>query len=186
MSRGFGGIYYAEKCSTARLNLEVGVRGEHGGDPDSTDESKDALRLAQKHAKEHNRKQLIKFFGRFEMAESNRRKFPRETTDGDLQAILTQDDFEGPEDSGDPIPAKMLNQSDNGLYIEIDRDLPPGARLRIKKILQEESCLEEVCYIRDGLVIRCEVLDEAASHFGVGVKILHKVIHASILTSRFK
>ena len=72
--------------------------------------------------------------------------------------------------------AKMVNQSDNGLYIEIDRDLPPGARVRIKKILQEESCFEEACYIRDGLVTRCEVLDDAASHFGVGIQILRKVI----------
>ncbi|MBT8322859.1 MAG: hypothetical protein KJO94_05210, partial [Eudoraea sp.] len=52
-------------------------------------------------------------------------------------------------------------------------------------VREKESCLEEVCYIRDGLVIRCEVLDEDASQFGVGIKILHKVLQANILTSRF-
>ena len=34
---GPGGIYYAKKCHRARLNLEIGVCGEHGGDPDSID-----------------------------------------------------------------------------------------------------------------------------------------------------
>jgi len=120
------------------------------------------------------------------MTESNRRKFSRENVDGILQVLLVQDDFEGPEDSWELFPAKMLNQSDNGLFIEIDRDLAPGVMVRIKKILNEESCLDEVCYIRDGRVVRCEVLDKAASHFGVGIKILRKVIQGNILTSRFK
>ena len=120
------------------------------------------------------------------MAKSNRRHFPRENLEDTIQVLLIQDDFEGPEDSGDLIPAKMLNQSDNGMYIEVDRDLPPGARLRIKKILQEESCFEEACYIRDGLVIHREELDKAASHFGLGVKILRTVIQGNILTSRFR
>ena len=120
------------------------------------------------------------------MAESNRRHFPRENTQDPIQAILIQDDFESSEDSGEQIAAKMVNQSDDGLYIEIDRDLPPGARLRIKKILEEDTGFEGVCYIRDGLVMRCEVRDKAASHFGVGIKILRKAIQGSILTSRFR
>ena len=124
--------------------------------------------------------------GLTKMSEFNRRHFPRENTEDTIQVILIQDDFESPEDSGEQIQAKMVNQSDNGLYLEIDRDLPPGARLRIKKIFQEESGLKEACYIRDGQVIRCEELDDASSHFGVGLKILRKVIQGHILTSRFK
>ena len=80
----------------------------------------------------------------------------------------------------------MVNQSDNGLFVEIDRDPAPGANLRIKKILKQESCFEDVCYIRDGLVTHCQEIDDDASHFGVSVKILRKVIQGHILTSRFR
>lgn len=117
------------------------------------------------------------------MSEFNRRRFPRENTEDPIQVILIPDNFEGPEDSGDQIQAKMVNQSDNGLFLAIDRDLAPGAMVRIKKILKEDTCFEEVCYIRDGQVIRCEVLNDAGSHFGIGVKILRKVIQGHILTS---
>jgi len=120
------------------------------------------------------------------MAVSNRRHYPRKNKEGSLQVSLIHNNNEGPEDDGDLFSAKMVNQSDNGLYIEIDRDLPPGASVRIKKIFQEESCFDGVCYIRDGLVIRCEVVDKAASHFGAGIKILRKVIQGNILTSRFR
>ncbi len=57
------------------------------------------------------------------MAESNRRQFPRHKVEDTLEVLLIPDDFEGPKDSCDLITAKMVNQSNNGLYIEIDRDL---------------------------------------------------------------
>jgi len=120
------------------------------------------------------------------MTESNRRQFAPENTDGTLQVLLVRSDFEGPEDSGDLIPAKMLDQSDNGLFLEIDRDLVPGAMVRIKKILKEESSFEDVCYIWDGQVIWCEKVYASTERFGVGIKILRKVIQTNILTSRFR
>jgi hypothetical protein len=123
---------------------------------------------------------------RFEMAESNRRHFPRQNAEGTIQVLLIPDDFEGRKDSRDSIPAKMVNQSDNGLYIEIDRDLQPGSNVRIKMVFQEESCYDEAYYIRDGRVIWREKVDNGTTRFGVGIKILRKAIQAYILTSRFK
>lgn len=123
---------------------------------------------------------------RFEMAESDRRHFLRENTEDTIKVLLIPVDFEGRKDSSDLIPAKIVNQSDNGLCIESDCDLQPGSNVRIKLVLQEESCFDEIYYIRDGRVIWCEKVDDTASCFGVGIKILRRTLQAHILTSRFK
>jgi len=120
------------------------------------------------------------------MAESNRRHFPRHKAEDTLQVLLIPDDFEGPKDSCDLITAKMVNQSNNGLYIEIDRDLQPGSNVRIKMVPPNGYHPEEAHYMRDGRVMRCEKVDDATFRFGVGIKILRKVIQARVLTSRFK
>ncbi len=123
---------------------------------------------------------------RFEMAESNRRHFHRQNVENTIQVLLIPDDFEGHKDSCDLITAKMVNQSDNGLYIEIDRDLQPGSNVRIKIVSPDGYHPEEAHYMRDGQVMRCEKVADATSCFGVGIKILRKVIQARVLTSRFR
>ena len=120
------------------------------------------------------------------MAESNRRHFHRQNVENTLEVLLIPDDFEGHKDSCDLITAKMVNQSDNGLYIEIDRELQPGSNVRIKIVSPDGYHPEEAHYMRDGRVIRCEKVDDATSRFGIGIKILRKVIQARVLTSRFK
>jgi len=120
------------------------------------------------------------------MAESNRRHFPRQKAEDTIQVLLIPNDFEGRKDSCELIRAKMVNQSDNGLYIVIDRDLQPGSNVRIKMVSPEEYHPEEAHYMRDGLVIRCEKVADATSRFGIGIKILRKAIQARVLTSRFK
>ena len=60
------------------------------------------------------------------MAESNRRHFPRQNEEATIQVLITPDYSKGRKDSCDSIPAKMCNQSEDGLYIEIDRVLQPG------------------------------------------------------------
>ena len=120
------------------------------------------------------------------MAESNRRNFLRHKAEDTLEVLLIPDDLEGSKDSYDSIPAKMVNQSNNGLYLEIDRDLQPGSNVRIKMISPNGYHPEEAHYMRDGRVIRCVKVADATSRFGVGIKILRKVIQARILTSRFK
>jgi hypothetical protein len=123
---------------------------------------------------------------RFEMAESNRRHFPRHKAEDNSEVLLTPDDLEGSNDSCDLIPAKIVNKSNNGLYIVIDRDLQPGSNVRIKVVPPNGYHPEVAHYIRDGRVMRCEKVDDATFRFGVGIKILRKVIQARVLTSRFK
>jgi len=120
------------------------------------------------------------------MAESNRRNFLRHKAEDTLEVLLIPDDLEGSKDSYDSIPAKMVNQSDNGFYIDIDRELQPGSNVRIKMVSPEGYHPEEAHYMRDGRVIRCEKVADASSRFGVGIKILRKVIQARVLTSRFR
>ncbi len=120
------------------------------------------------------------------MAESNRRNFLRHKAEDTLEVLLIPDDLEGSKDSYDSIPAKMVNQSNSGLYIEIDCDLQPGSNVRIKMVSPEGYHPEEALYMRDGRVIRCEKVADATSRFGVGIKILRKVIQARVLTSRFR
>jgi hypothetical protein len=114
------------------------------------------------------------------MPESNRRHFLRKKLEDTIQVLLTQDDFESCKDSCNLIPAKIVNQSDVGLNIEINRDLQPGSNVRIKKVFQEESCFDEVYYIRDGLVIWCEKVDDPTPCFKVGISILRKFIRATL------
>ena len=120
------------------------------------------------------------------MAESNRRNFPRKIVEDTIQVLLASDDPKGHRDSADLIPAKMCNQSDEGFYIEIDRALMPGSNVRIKMASPQGYHPEEAHYLRDGRVIRCEKIDDTPPRFGVGIKILRKVIQARVLTSRFK
>jgi hypothetical protein len=123
---------------------------------------------------------------RFKMAEFNRRHFPRQNAEDTIQVLLIPDDFEGFKDSRDLIPAKMVNQSDNGLYIEIDRALMPGSNVRINMVSAEGYHPEEAHYMRDGRVIRCEKVDDATPRFGVGINVLRKVLRAKIMSNRFR
>ena len=120
------------------------------------------------------------------MPESNRRQFPRQNAEDTIQVLLIPDDIEGRKDSCNLIPAKIVNRSDGGLYIEIDRALMPGSNVRIKMASPQGYHPEEAHYMRDGRVIRCEKIDDTTPRFGVGIKILRKVIQARVLTSRFK
>ena len=120
------------------------------------------------------------------MDKNNRRHSPRQRKEATIQVLLASYDPKVRKDNNDLIPAKMVNQSDNGLYIEIDRNLQPGSNVRIKMVSPEEYHPEEAHYMRDGLVIRCEKVADATSRFGIGIKILRKAIQARVLTSRFK
>ena len=120
------------------------------------------------------------------MGKYDRRHSPRQRKEATIQLVLASDDPKGHRDSNDLIPVKMCNQSDEGLYIEIDHALMPGSNIRIKMVSPEGYHPEEAHYMRDGRVIRCEKIDDATYRFGVGIKILRKVIQARVLTSRFK
>jgi hypothetical protein len=120
------------------------------------------------------------------MAESNRRQFPRQKAEDNLEVLLIPDGLECSKASCDLIPAKIVDKSNNGLYIVIDRDLLPGSNVRIKVVPPNGYHPEEAHYMRDGRVMRCVKVDGATFRFGVGIKILRKVIQARVLTSRFR
>ena len=120
------------------------------------------------------------------MDKYDRRHSPRQKKEGTIEVLLASGDPKGRSEGNDFIPVKMCNQSDEGLYIENDRALTTGSNVRIDMVSPEGYHLEEVHYMRDGRVIWCEKVDEAGARFGVGIKILRKVIQTRVLTSRFK
>ena len=120
------------------------------------------------------------------MAKSNRRRFPRQKAEGTLEVLLIPVDIDDRKDRCHLIPAKIVNQSNSGLYIAIDRDLQPGSNVRLKMVSPEGYHPEEAHYMRDGRVIRCEKISDTTFRFGIGIKILRKLIQARVLTSRFK
>jgi len=120
------------------------------------------------------------------MDKYDRRHSLRQSKEATIQVVLASDGPKGRRDRNDLISVKMSNQSDEGLYIEIDRALMPGSNVRINMVSPEGYHPEEAHYMRDGRVIRCEKIDDATSRFGVGIKILRKVVRAQILSNRFR
>ena len=116
----------------------------------------------------------------------DRRHSPRQKKDNTIQVLLASDDSKGRRERNDYIPVKMCNQSDEGLYIEIGRAFTPGSNVRINMVSPQGYHPEEAHYMRDGRVMRCEKVHDGTARFGVGIKILRKVIQARVLTSRFK
>ena len=120
------------------------------------------------------------------MAETNRRQSPRQTTEATVQVFLTANILKDSTDSGDLISVSLYNQSESGFYFEIDRALQPGSNISIKMIAPEEQRSEDPYFIRDGQVVWCKKVDDENLRFGVGMKILRKVVQADVLTSRFR
>jgi Tfp pilus assembly protein PilZ len=117
------------------------------------------------------------------MANINRRHFSRQNEESTIQVLMAPDYFAGPKDRYDFVPVKMYNQSDDGLYIEVDRVLQPGSNVTIKMVAPERDHPEAAYFMHDGRVIWCKKVDDKTSRFGVGVKILTKVVRAEVLTS---
>lgn len=119
------------------------------------------------------------------MAESDRRLFPRKNKNTAIQVLLAPNHSNGHKDNYDYLPAKLCNQSEEGLYIEIDHALQPGSTLSIKLATPLEDNPEDPYSMYDGRVIWCKKVDEKTSRFGGGVKTVRKVIRADILSTRF-
>ena len=119
------------------------------------------------------------------MAESDRRDFPRKNEKTAIQVLLAPDHSNGPKDSYDLLPANLCNQSEEGLYIEIDHILQPGSTLSIKMAAPVEDHPEDAYYMYDGRVVWCKKIDDKTCRFGGGVKIVRKVVRADVLTTRF-
>ena len=119
------------------------------------------------------------------MANTNRRHFPRQNEEATIQVLISPDHFADLKNGKDFIPVKMYNQSEDGLYIEIDRALRTGSNVSFKMVAPGKDRPENAYFMHDGRVVWCKKVDEKTSRFGVGVKILSKVVQAEVLTSRF-
>ena len=117
------------------------------------------------------------------MIQPNRRHFPRKDEEANIQVLITPDHFTDLKDRSDFIPAKMVNQSEDGLYIEIDRALQPGSDVHFKMIGPEKNHPEDAYFMNDGRVVWCNRIDKKTSRFGVGVKILKRTDGGTIPTS---
>ena len=119
------------------------------------------------------------------MAESDRRHYPRQIKDAAIQVLLAPDPAKSHRDIYDLLPARLRNQSEEGLCIEIDHSLQPGSILSIKMTTAAEAHSEDAYYMYDGRVIWCKKIDKKARRYGGGVQLIRKVVRADILTSRF-
>ena len=120
------------------------------------------------------------------MVVTNRRLAPRQDVQAIIQILLIPGGVEGDRKNFDPIPGKICNQSRDGLYIETDCAFEPGSNLSIKMVSPEADHPENAYFMRDGQVIWCKKFNDPMVRFGVGVKILRKVVQADVLTSRFR
>ena len=120
------------------------------------------------------------------MAEFNRRYSPRQNTEATVQVFLTAGNSTGHQDSGNLTLVTLCNQSENGLYFETDHALQPGSNVSIKMIAPERCRSEDAYGLHDGRVVWCQKIHGGGARFGVGVKILRKVLRAAVLTSRFR
>ena len=118
------------------------------------------------------------------MAKTNRRHFPRQDEKATIQLLIAMDRSADAKDRSDFIPVIMYNQSEDGLYIEIDRALQPGSNISLKMVAPKSDHPEDAYFMHDGRVIWCKKVDDETSRFGVGVKVLRKVVQAEVLTSR--
>ena len=120
------------------------------------------------------------------MTATNRRGFPRQDEEATIQVLISPEYSKDWSDGCDLIPVKMCNQSTEGLCIEIDRVLHPGSNVSLKMVSPEGDHPEDAHFMCDGQVIWCKRVNGETSRFGVGIKILRKVVQTNVLTSRFK
>ncbi len=120
------------------------------------------------------------------MAVTNRRRSPRRTEQAVVQVLHSPHGVGENRKNLDLFPATMCNCSQDGLYIETDRAFEPGSSISIKMISPQGDQPEKAYHMRDGQVVWCKQVDGGTSRFGLGVKILRKVVLADVLTSRFR
>jgi hypothetical protein len=85
------------------------------------------------------------------MVETERRHFPRHTEEVTIQILATPGYGKDGEKGRDLIPARLYNQSNEGLYFEIDRNLQPGSNVSIRMSAPLEHHPEEPYFVCDRL-----------------------------------
>ena len=120
------------------------------------------------------------------MVETNRRHSPRQNEDTTIQVIYSPEDQRGDRDRLELMPAQICNRSQEGLYVETDQILESGSNIIIKMVAPDCDLPENICYVMDGRVVWHKKIQAGTPRFGVGVKILRRVVQADILTSHFR
>jgi hypothetical protein len=120
------------------------------------------------------------------MDNSNQRRFSRQKEETAVQVFLNPAPGQSRYDSRSFIPAIICNQSEEGFNIIIDRALQPGSNVSIKMVETEGGSPGNAYCQRDGLVVWCNKVDDETSRFGIGIKILRKVVQSDVLSSRFR
>jgi len=128
----------------------------------------------------------IKGHRKGKMNKNDRRNSPRQKKEALIQFVPLLHGSKSRRGGNHIIPGKMYNQSDEGLYIEIDCAHMPGSNVRIRIVSPEGYHPEKAYYIIDGRVIRCDKVNDEKSRFGLGIQILRKTIEAHIPESPFK
>ncbi len=119
------------------------------------------------------------------MREFNRRHFPRQNMDETVQVYISTGFNKYRKDKFAFVPARLVNKSEDGFFIELDSSLQPGSNISLKMVAPERELPEKPYRIKEGLVIWCNKTDDETACFGAGVKILRKFVQADILNSRF-
>ncbi len=99
------------------------------------------------------------------MTESDRRHFPRQNEEIPIQVLLSPNHSNGSQERYDLLPAKLLNQSEEGLYIEIDHTLRAGSTLSVRMAAPVQDHPEDAYFMYDGRIIWCKKVDEKTSRF---------------------
>ena len=118
------------------------------------------------------------------MVKSDRRHLPRQKQEASIMVLIPSDYSRGQNYITDSVPGKMYNQSEDGLYIEIDRPLKHGSGVSIKMAAPEEDNPIDAYYLHNTQVIWFKNIDAETLRFGIGVKIIRSVVQANVLTSR--
>lgn len=119
------------------------------------------------------------------MSELHRRHSSRHLQDVTIQIILTPEYPNGHDHRDDTFVARMRNQSEDGLYIEMERALQPGWNISIKMTAPNEGHPGGIYQMYAGRVIWCKSVADKAACFGIGIKTLRKAVQAEVMSSRF-
>jgi hypothetical protein len=120
------------------------------------------------------------------MSELYRRHSPRQNEDALIQVSVTPEYPNGRQRRGDILVAKMRNQSEDGLYIEMESALQPGLNISIKMVAPQGDHPEDAYRMHAGRVMWCKKVAGTTACFGIGIQTLRKVVQAEVMSSRFK
>ena len=93
------------------------------------------------------------------MAATNRRHFPRKKRAGLIQVFVAPGRDQHPIGHGDAIPVKIINQSDDGFYIETELSSMPKTGQKVKIALRLPS-------ERNVITLKAQVVYENSEGFG--------------------